>query len=570
MSLEHTKATVEISETELYNLAISQGEVNNKNEFINEALIGLSQVPAYEQGSFDSDLTVLAKGKAEDFDNQKHPTDILNDQTESPTGEVKEESKGAQEQKPSENENAQATQAPVESPEKTEHLNLDDVSIVASLSETLKVLLLGGHTADLIYNDNGLPYIVQSVPRDLGIAHEFSPFIPVYIPVVAPPIQNAEPCCVDPINIGVTAGTSSFTSESITDISNILNSAFKFTFEYFCDQNLAEIVFQQVGGGVSGEGDYVTQLPDFTPETFVIKIIQDGDCPPVNCSNPIESVSVNIQSGFIFIPCIDYFLHSMTSYSGADITFLDSNGHEWALASTKEKGFELVCADIFYEGTAPIVLDLNSSGIDLISVKNSSVILNIDGKEEHTGWVGPQDGILTYGYDGHEPIQTNNFILTENVKGTQTDLQALQILAGQKGGILDMSNPIWDKLGVWQDANQNGKVDAGEYHTLNQLHIASINLDPHASMTYVNGNLVANNMSFTYTNGEVAKAADVILKTEDVIQNNQSIPEVNSSPSTTSTTTTVQPVVAETTPVAAPHVDPTVQSALEQPHAAAV
>ena len=207
-----------------------------------------------------------------------------------------------------------------------------------------------------------------------------------------------------------------------------------------------------------------------------------------------------------------------------------------------------------------------NNGYDISSVKDSSVVLNIDGVDKQIAWVGPDDGILTYNYSGEGAIENKNFILTENVPGAKTDLQALQMLAGQKGGILDMSNPIWDKLGMWQDANQDGKMDKGEYHTLGDLKIASINLTGDGNVHYLNGNLIANNVTFNYQDGSVGKAADAILKTEDVVQANQSIPGL----SNTSSGPTIVAANDAVAPVAPLQVDMAVQSAIEvqQPVAA--
>ncbi|MGD9592408.1 MAG: hypothetical protein AB7V32_07805, partial [Candidatus Berkiella sp.] len=530
-----------------------------------------------------------------------------------------------------------------------------------------------------------------------------------------------------------------FSPTEISNISSILDSSFKFTFEYFCNSNTGQIIFTQAGGGVYGEaGGSIEANDDYSPESYIINIIQDDDscCPPVNCDNPITTISVELLSYYVDFYSINSFVYNTAEGSGANVTFLDSTGHEWglfyqsyddsnqytyslrcieqcdcsceenvpinfnsngseiitsefssafntvvnnffnftfsydcdsreasllfnqtgivgasydegsqgyfsvgidlfslpidiiqpdgttddctplscdnqlvslnmnlvdsveypigfqfnslddflsnnnnpyyssiyfvdemgdhwSLISTPSNGdvpfYSLVCEDLS-TATAPLVFDLNHNGVEISALKDSNVVLNIDGVDKNVAWVGAGDGILTYNYSGEGPIENKNFILTDNVQGVQTDLQALQVLADQKGGILDFSNPIWDKLGMWQDANQNGKMDSGEYHTLNELKIASINLSGDGDVHYLNGNVIANNVSFTYQDGTQGVAADAILKTQDVVQNNQTVP-ADISPNLSAASA---PVTAAVAPVEPLHVDSTVQSAIEQ------
>jgi hypothetical protein len=47
---------------------------------------------------------------------------------------------------------------------------------------------------------------------------------------------------------------------------------------------------------------------------------------------------------------------------------------------------------------------------------------------------------------------------------------------GNENGVIDPGDAVWRELRFWRDSNQNGKVDAGELFTLDELGIKQINL----------------------------------------------------------------------------------------------
>ena len=590
MSLEAEKNIISSLKIDTAQLVLTD-KVHLSNVDLEQALLAFTgQTMAYDQALFDPDLQLALKEEVKHKEAEPNIEDKENiEDKNAAADEEGKENKATEEEKEAAKEEAKDEQSagaqemsetmPPALPKDSDGVNIDDVSIVSLLSPSYGfVFYLDEHLSEPYRVGYGDPILEQSVPRNLGIQNEFLgviyhtfPVFPIEVPAVV-----GGPCCVNPINIEVQGASSSFNESELLEISNVLNNSFKFTFEYFCDRNEGEIIVSQVGPGIRARsmeaGSGGIQQLDFTPETFTIKIIVDpeGCCPPVNCDNPIESISIDITGNNLLIPCIDYFSSSYSS--GATIRFLDSGGHEWELVNNK-KEFVLQCADYecgeeeyIPEGTAPLVFDLDHNGYDISSVKDSSVVLNIDGVDKKVGWVGPNDGLLTYNYSGEGAIENKHFILTDNVQGAKTDLQALQMLAGQKEGILDMSNPIWDKLGMWQDGNQDGKMNSGEYHTLSDLKIASINLTGDGDIHKVNGNLIVNNVTFNYQDGSVGKAADAILKTEDVVQADQNIPGIGNASSA--------PAVAANDAVAAPvaplQVDMAVQSAIEvqQPVAA--
>src|SRR4029453_6722795 len=137
---------------------------------------------------------------------------------------------------------------------------------------------------------------------------------------------------------------------------------------------------------------------------------------------------------------------------------------------------------------------------------------NGDGTKEATAWVGPHDGILVRDANGNGTVDN----ASEFVFGHDglTDLQAL---ASQYGAPLDANDADFGKFGVWQDANSNGAVDAGEYSSLTALGIASINLvsDGQAYSAAGGDVEVAGSSTYTRADGSTGVIPDASFYTGD-------------------------------------------------------
>ena len=99
-----------------------------------------------------------------------------------------------------------------------------------------------------------------------------------------------------------------------------------------------------------------------------------------------------------------------------------------------------------------------------------------------------------------------------------TDLAALD---SNGDGKITSADADWSQLRIWQDANGNGVVDAGELETLAQAGITSISLSYANTNTTLNGNDVVGVSAVTFANGttstadEVDFAADLLNTTPD-------------------------------------------------------
>ena len=97
-----------------------------------------------------------------------------------------------------------------------------------------------------------------------------------------------------------------------------------------------------------------------------------------------------------------------------------------------------------------------------------------------------------------------------------TDLEGLAAnYDSNKDGVLDASDADFAKFGVWQDANSNGVTDAGEFQSLSDAGIASINLvSDGVEYAAADGDVtVHGTSSFTKTDGTTGEVADASFAT---------------------------------------------------------
>jgi Ca2+-binding RTX toxin-like protein len=180
----------------------------------------------------------------------------------------------------------------------------------------------------------------------------------------------------------------------------------------------------------------------------------------------------------------------------------------------------------------PLVLDLNGDGLGLVGLVDGNAFdFSGDLFKEKTGWVDGNDGILVVDHnlnglidDGYEMFgnfgvfddATGNQVYNSNVAG----FDQLATFDSNGDGKVDASDAKFAEIKVWQDANHNGKTDAGELKTLAEVGIASLDVahettgvtsDPLSGPTYpdVNGNPVYATGSFTRTDGSTGTIGDV-------------------------------------------------------------
>ncbi|MET1111292.1 MAG: putative Ig domain-containing protein, partial [Allosphingosinicella sp.] len=165
---------------------------------------------------------------------------------------------------------------------------------------------------------------------------------------------------------------------------------------------------------------------------------------------------------------------------------------------------------------APIILDLDGDGIEMVARDKSKARFDMDGdgSQDDTGWIGKGDGFLVIDRDNDGLITgaAELSFLTEK-PGARSDLEALAALDSNRDRKLDATDLRFGELKVWVDANRNGFTDAGELRTLQSLNIASIDLAGSATQQSVKPgqNILLATGSFTLADGTVRSLGDAAL-----------------------------------------------------------
>ena len=194
------------------------------------------------------------------------------------------------------------------------------------------------------------------------------------------------------------------------------------------------------------------------------------------------------------------------------VTYTVRDGDGDTAASTLTLSYSLAAA--------PIAVDLGASGIEYLSLEQSGISQSPLGLF-NVAWIGAEDGLLAYDYNGDGLIaEAREFVFTlwGDRSDVTTDMEALAAYfdgdsMGVKDGLLDPSDLSWPLFGVWQDMNTNGIQEAGEFSYLADWGVASIALSYSASSSAyatADGDVrVYGQMAITFVDGSTGLAEDV-------------------------------------------------------------
>ncbi|WP_298821963.1 calcium-binding protein [uncultured Roseibium sp.] len=160
-------------------------------------------------------------------------------------------------------------------------------------------------------------------------------------------------------------------------------------------------------------------------------------------------------------------------------------------------------------GVDPLVFDLDGDGLELTSmVTGVSPMFDMDGDgfAEHSGWVAPDDGLLTLDLNANGTIDDIN----ELFGGVgQSGFEALSAYDLNGDGKIDAQDAVYSDLRIWRDLDRDAETDAGELFTLSELDIASIDLTATDDGSQNALNVVARTGSFTRGDGSTGTVGDI-------------------------------------------------------------
>lgn len=166
---------------------------------------------------------------------------------------------------------------------------------------------------------------------------------------------------------------------------------------------------------------------------------------------------------------------------------------------------------------APVVLDLDGDGIELVKRTKSAAMFdyNGDGADDDTGWLKGDDGFLVIDRNNDGLItEASELTLASEDEDARSGLQGLARLDSNGDGRVDTDDARFGELRVWQDRNGNGRTEAGELRTLEEAGIVSIRLDAvtaNQDRVKLGKNALVATTSFVRSNGTTSTAADISL-----------------------------------------------------------
>ncbi|MGH6707164.1 MAG: hypothetical protein ACREB1_10195, partial [Sphingomicrobium sp.] len=163
-------------------------------------------------------------------------------------------------------------------------------------------------------------------------------------------------------------------------------------------------------------------------------------------------------------------------------------------------------------GAPPIALDLDGDGRVSFLGTDDGATFDYGGGTVATAWVAANDGILVRDTNHDGQIGADEIVFATS----GSDLDGLARYDSNGDGMLSADDSGFGEFGVWQDADSDGQVDAGELQSLTAHSIASISLSSDGvGYASAGGDVsVLGTGSFTRTDGSTGILADAVFRTD--------------------------------------------------------
>ncbi|MCU7840773.1 MAG: type I secretion C-terminal target domain-containing protein [Candidatus Thiodiazotropha sp. (ex Troendleina suluensis)] len=157
---------------------------------------------------------------------------------------------------------------------------------------------------------------------------------------------------------------------------------------------------------------------------------------------------------------------------------------------------------------SPLVVDLDSDGVELISLANATNYWDIDedGFAEKTGWVNTDDGLLAIDKNSDGIIGSHDELFGSMDMDGFTDLASYDT---NSDGVIDQYDAQFGDLLIWQDANSNGYSESSELQSLSDWDIVSIDLAGVSEVSYtIAGHDVSHESTVTFADTSTSDIVD--------------------------------------------------------------
>jgi trimeric autotransporter adhesin len=173
----------------------------------------------------------------------------------------------------------------------------------------------------------------------------------------------------------------------------------------------------------------------------------------------------------------------------------------------------------------PLVLDLSGNGIHTTNIAAGATFdLNATGQKLGVGWLSPENGFLVLDLNNDGAVNDGSELFgggTRLPTGERAvnGFAALQALDNNHDDVIDAKDIKFHDLKVWVDANQDGRSQSSEMHSLIDLGIVELDLNASNVSIDNNGNVIGMLSSYVTLDGKSHALADVWLQISSNAQN---------------------------------------------------